>query len=31
VLIRSAGANKAWEDSVSATADDLYRCASKEK
>lgn len=31
VLIRSAGPNKAWEDSAIATADDLYRCASKEK
>ncbi len=27
VLIRSAGPNKAWEDSAIATADDLYRCA----
>ena len=25
VLIRSAGPNKAWEDSAIATADDLYR------
>jgi hypothetical protein len=32
VLIRSAGANKVWEDSAIGTADDLYRCASmKEK
>ncbi len=31
VLIRSAGPNKAWEDSAIGTADDLYRCASKEK
>ncbi len=31
VLIRSAGPNKVWEDSATATADDLYRCASKEK
>ncbi len=31
VLIRSAGPNKAWEDSAISTADDLYRCASKEK
>jgi hypothetical protein len=28
VLIRSAGPNKVWEDSATATADDLYRCAS---
>ena len=27
VLIRSAGPNKAWEDSAIGTADDLYRCA----
>jgi len=27
VLIRSAGPNKAWEDSGVSTADDLYRCA----
>ena len=27
VLIRSAGPNKAWEDSSTSTADDLYRCA----
>jgi len=31
VMIRSAGPNKAWEDSSVATADDLYRCAGKEK
>ena len=31
VLIRSAGPNKVWEDSAIPTADDLYRCASKEK
>lgn len=31
VLIRSAGPNKAWEDSETGTADDLYRCAGKEK
>ena len=31
VLIRSAGPNRVWEDSASATADDLYRCAGKEK
>jgi hypothetical protein len=31
VLIRSAGPNKAWEDSASPTADDLYRCAGKDK
>jgi hypothetical protein len=31
VLIRSAGPNKAWEDSATPTADDLYRCAGKEK
>lgn len=31
VLIRSAGPNKVWEDSATATADDLYRCAGKEK
>ncbi len=31
VLIRSAGPNKAWEDSAIPTADDMYRCASKEK
>ncbi len=31
VLIRSAGQNKVWEDSSIPTADDLYRCASKEK
>jgi len=27
VMIRSAGPNKAWEDSAFASADDLYRCA----
>jgi len=31
VLIRSAGPNKAWEDSAIPTADDLYRCARMEK
>ncbi len=31
VLIRSAGPNKVWEDSATGTADDLYRCAGKEK
>ncbi len=31
VLIRSAGPNKAFEDSAIATADDLYRCAGKQK
>lgn len=31
VLIRSAGPNKAWEDDASASSDDLYRCAGKEK
>jgi len=31
VLIRSAGPNKAWEDSALTTADDLYRCARMEK
>src|SRR5437867_5632605 len=31
VLIRSAGPNKAWEDSAIGTADDLYRCARMEK
>ncbi len=31
VLIRSAGPNKVWEDSATASADDLYRCAGKEK
>src|SRR6516162_1336905 len=31
VLIRSAGPNKVWEDSATANADDLYRCAGKEK
>ena len=27
VMIRSAGPNKAWEDSAVSFADDLYRCA----
>src|SRR5437660_12430367 len=31
VLIRSAGPNKAWEDSAVSTADDLFRCARIEK
>src|SRR6266536_1070540 len=31
VMIRSAGPNKAWEDSATATADDLYRCAGIDK
>jgi hypothetical protein len=31
VLIRSAGPNRVWEDSANGNADDLYRCASKEK
>ena len=31
VLIRSAGPNKALEDSEVSTADDLYRCARMEK
>ena len=31
VLIRSAGPNKAWEDSAVSTADDLYRAARMEK
>jgi hypothetical protein len=31
VLIRSAGPNKAFEDSAITTADDLYRCAGKQK
>jgi len=31
VMIRSAGPNKAWQDSAFADADDLYRCAGKEK
>jgi hypothetical protein len=30
VMIRSAGPNKAWEDSAISTADDLYRCAGKD-
>jgi hypothetical protein len=31
VMIRSAGPNKAWEDSSNPIADDLYRCAAFEK
>lgn len=31
VLLRSAGPNKAFEDSAIATTDDLYRCAGKDK
>jgi hypothetical protein len=31
VLIRSAGPNKAFEDSAIPTSDDLYRCAGKDK
>jgi hypothetical protein len=31
VMIRSAGPNKAWEDSAVSTADDLYRCATFER
>ena len=31
VLIRSAGPNKAFEDSAVASTDDLYRCAGKDK
>lgn len=31
VMIRSAGPNKAWEDSAVPTADDLYRCAGIDK
>ena len=31
VLIRSAGPNKAFEDAAIPTADDLYRCAGKDK
>jgi hypothetical protein len=31
VLIRSAGPNKAFEDSAIASSDDLFRCAGKEK
>lgn len=31
VMIRSAGPNKAWEDSAIASPDDMYRCAGKEK
>jgi hypothetical protein len=30
-MIRSAGPNKIFEDSAFPLADDLYRCASKEK
>jgi hypothetical protein len=31
VLIRSAGPNKAFEDSAVPTSDDLFRCAGKDK
>lgn len=31
VMIRSAGPNRVWEDSATASTDDLYRCAGKEK
>ena len=31
VLIRSAGPNKAFEDSAVATSDDLFRCMGKDK
>src|SRR5258707_2831942 len=31
VLIRSAGPNQAFEDSAVSSADDLYRCAGKDK
>lgn len=31
VMIRSAGPNKVWEDSAVPSADDMYRCAGKEK
>jgi len=31
VMIRSAGPNKAWEDSAVSSADDLYRCAGIDK
>ena len=31
VMIRSAGPNKVFEDSATATTDDLYRCAGKDK
>ena len=31
VLIRSAGPNKAFEDSAVSTSDDLFRCAGKDK
>ncbi len=31
VMIRSAGPNKVFEDSATLSADDLYRCAGKEK
>src|SRR4051794_32546361 len=30
VMIRSAGPNKAWEDSASAAGDDMFRCAAME-
>jgi hypothetical protein len=30
-MIRSAGPNKAWEDSAIPGADDLYRCAGVDK
>lgn len=31
VMIRSAGPNKVWQDSAVQFADDLYRCAPKDK
>jgi hypothetical protein len=31
VMIRSAGPNKAWDDSSNPAADDLYRCAAMDK
>lgn len=31
VMIRSAGPNRVFEDSAVASADDMYRCASKDK
>jgi hypothetical protein len=31
VMIRSAGPNKAWEDSATPTTDDLFRCAGIDK
>ena len=31
VMIRSAGPNRVWEDSINPNADDLYRCAGKDK